>query len=112
MTSFDDRAKAMESRYAHDQKLGFEVEARGSKLFGLWVAEKLSLAGADAETYARSMVEANLDEPGFDDILRKARIDLDAKHVEISDHLLNVEIQSAMKEAQRQLTQEEEQKQA
>lgn len=104
MSGLNDREKAHENKFAHDEKLGFDVEARGSKLFGLWVAEKLGLDGDNAETYAKEVVMANLDEPGFDDILRKVKPDLDAKSIEISDHVLNTEIDKAMAEAKKQLS--------
>lgn len=103
MTSFDDREHAFEGKYAHEEKMDFAVEARCSKLFGLWVAAKIGLEDADARTYAASMVEANLDEAGFADVLRKARADLDEKGVEISDHMLEVELDKALSEARRQV---------
>lgn len=103
MTTFDDREKAFESRFAHQEKLDFAVEARTSKLFGLWAAEKLGLSGADANTYAQSVVAANLEEKGFDDILRKVRKDFDAKSLEISDHLMHVELDKALAEARKQV---------
>ncbi|MAF98057.1 MAG: hypothetical protein CMH26_05405 [Micavibrio sp.] len=105
-SSISDREAAMENKYAHDEQLDFNTEARCSKLFGLWVAEQLGLDGSDAATYAASVVEANLEEAGFDDILRKVRADLDEKSIEISDHALNVELDKALTEARRQLTEE------
>lgn len=101
MKSLDERAQAQEGKFAHNEKLGFEAEAKGSKIFGLWVAEQIGLDEDSAEAYAKTVVEANLDEPGFDDILRKVRPDLEEKGIEISDHILNEEIQRCMKEAQK-----------
>ena len=103
MTSFDDREKAFENRHAHNEKLDFAVEARCCKLFGLWAAEKLGLEGANANTYAMEVVEANLDEPGFNDVFRKVRADFDAKGLDISDHMIDVEIHKALEEAKRQV---------
>ena len=71
MAVFEDREKSFESAYAHQEKLSFELEARTSKLYGLWAAEKIGLDGADAKTYASEVVDSNLEEPGFDDVLRK-----------------------------------------
>ena len=104
--SMDEREKAMENKYAHEAQLDFNTEARCCKLFGLWVAEQLGLDGADAATYAASVVESNLEEAGFDDVLRKVKPDLKAKGVEISDHMLNVELDKCLLEAKRQLTKE------
>ena len=52
MTTFSDREKAFEDKYKHDQELQFKVEARRNKLLGLWAAELMGLAGADAQAYA------------------------------------------------------------
>lgn len=103
MTTFDDREKAFEGRFAHQEKVDFAVEARTSKLFGLWAAKQLGLGGTDAETYAKDVVAANLEEKGFDDILRKVRKDFDAKGVQVSDHLMNVELDNALAEARKQI---------
>ena len=101
MTPLDERGQAIENKFAHDEKLSFEVEAKGSKIFGLWIAEELGLDGADADTYAKTVVAANLEEAGFDDILRKVKPDLEAKGLDISDHTLNAEIEKAMAAAQK-----------
>lgn len=103
MTTFDDRKEAFENKFAHEQKLDFAVEARLSKLYGLWAAEKLGLSGADAQTYASTVVEANLEEPGFLDILRKVRIDFDEKSVDISNHIMEVELERCLNEARKQI---------
>lgn len=104
MTTFDDREKAFEKKFAHDEKLDFAVEARLSKLYGLWAAERLGLSGADAQTYAGEVVSANLEEPGFDDILRKVRKDFDEKNLDVSDHVMNVELQKCLEEAKKQMS--------
>ncbi len=104
MTSFDKREKAFETKYAHKEKQSFDIEARCSKLFGLWAAELLGLSGADADTYAMTIVEANLEEPGFDDVLRAVRKDFDTKDIEATDHVMNIELDKALVEAKRQLS--------
>ncbi|MGB4058344.1 MAG: DUF1476 domain-containing protein [Alphaproteobacteria bacterium] len=108
MSHMDDREKAFENKFVHDQKTGFRIEARTSKLFGLWAAEKMGLSGAEAGNYAAEVVSANLDEPGFDDIFKKVKTDLKAKNVEISDHALQTQIQKSHEEAKKQIFQETE----
>lgn len=103
MTGLEDRKDAMEAKYAHDEKLDFETEARCCKLFGLNIAEKLGLDGDEANAYAMSVVSANLEEPGFEDVFRKVRPDLEAKGVDMSDHVLNVTIDECLAEARKQL---------
>ena len=86
MTSFDKREEAFEQQFAHDEELRFKATARRNKLLGQWAAEKLGLSGAEAETYARSVVMADFEEAGDHDVLRKIRKDFDAKSVAQSDH--------------------------
>lgn len=101
--SLDDRKDAFEKKYAHDQELMFRVEARTCKLFGLWVAGEIGLNGDDAETYAKTVVAANLEEAGFDDVKRKVVPDLQAKGKDVSDHLLDRKLEECFEEARRQL---------
>ncbi len=109
MTGFDEREQAFEKKYVHDERISFDVEARCSKLYGLWAAEKIGLSGADADTYAGEVVESNLEEPGFEDVLRKVRADFDEKGLEISDHLMHVELEKALAEAKKQIAEKKEQ---
>ena len=106
MTGLDDRKDAMEAKYAHDEKLDFQTEARCCKLFGLKVAEKLGLDGDAAHRYAMNVVSANLEEPGFEDVFRKVRPDLEEKGVEFTEHWLNVIIDECLVEARKQLAAE------
>ncbi|KPQ10205.1 MAG: hypothetical protein HLUCCO17_11445 [Saliniramus fredricksonii] len=78
MTTFDDRKDAFENKFAHDEELRFKAMARRNKLLGLWAAEKLGKSGAEAEEYAKSVVLADFEEPGDEDVFRKVRGDLDA----------------------------------
>jgi hypothetical protein len=83
MSVFDHREKAFEAKYHLDEELAFRVNVRRDKLLGLWVAEKLGLAGADAEAYARSVLEADLADPHLD-MLAKLAKDLEDKKVAVS----------------------------
>lgn len=86
MAGMDDRKDAFEKKFAHDEELLFKASARRNKLVGLWAAELLGKAGPDAEAYAKSVVMADFEEAGDDDVLRKIKADLAAGGVEQSDH--------------------------
>jgi len=86
MTSFDKREEGFERKFAHDEELRFKANARRNRLLGLWAAEKMGITGADAETYAKSVVRADIEEAGDEDVFRKIRADFDAKGVAQSDH--------------------------
>jgi hypothetical protein len=85
MTTFDDRKNAFESKFAHDEELRFKAMARRNKLLGLWAAGQLGKQGADADAYAKTVVMADFQEAGDDDVLRKVRGDLEAGGKPTSD---------------------------
>ncbi len=103
MAQFDDRKKAFESKFAHDQALEFKAQARRNKLLGLWAAEKLGVSGADAEAYAKTVVAADFEEAGDEDVFRKIRGDFDAKGVDQSDHQIRREMDDLLVVAREQV---------
>ena len=76
MTTFDDREQAFEAKFAHDEEMQFKAQARCNKLLGLWAAEKMGKSGADAEDYAKTVVTADIEEEGHEDVVRKVTADL------------------------------------
>lgn len=79
MTTFDDREHAFEAKFAHDAEMQFRAEARRDKLLGLWAAALLGKTGQEATDYAMSVVQADLQEAGSEDVVRKVAADLGAK---------------------------------
>lgn len=79
MTTFDQREKDFEKKFAHDEELRFKATARRNKLLGLWAAEKLGKTGPDAEAYAKEVVAADFEEAGDADVVRKVAKDLAGK---------------------------------
>ena len=77
--------------------------SKACKLFGLIIAEKLGFEGDEAQSYAMDVVEANLEEAGFEDVFRKVRPDLENKDASVSDHELNVLMDQALAQAKAQL---------
>ena len=86
MTTFDKREDAFEKKYAHDEELRFKATARRNKLLGLWAAGLLGKNGGDADAYAKTVVAADFEEAGEEDVFRKIRGDFDAAGVDQSDH--------------------------
>ena len=84
-SSFKDRERGEEAKYALDQETEFKVMARRNKLLGQWAAELFNLQGNEAEAYAKSVVLSDLEEAGDDDVFRKLRSDFDAYNVERTD---------------------------
>ena len=98
-TTFDKREEGFEKQFAHDEELRFKATARRNKLLGLWAAEKIGLSGADADAYAKSVVMADFEEAGEDDVFRKVRKDLDEKKVTVSDQEIRTTMVDLMAKA-------------
>jgi hypothetical protein len=76
MTSFHDRERAFENKFAHDQEMVFKAVARRNKKLGLWAAGLLEKTGEAAESYAMEVIRADFEEAGHEDVFRKVSTDL------------------------------------
>lgn len=99
MSQFDDRKRAQETKFQLDQELEFKAQARRAKLVGLWAAGLMGLADDAAEAYAKSVVVADLEEAGAEDLFRKIRSDLDLHAVQLTDHQIRAKMDEALAEA-------------
>ena len=79
MTTFDDRERAAEAKYMHDEEFQFRANARRNKLLGLWAAELLGKTGDAAQAYALEVLKSDFEEDGHEDVVRKVAADLDGK---------------------------------
>jgi hypothetical protein len=81
MGILDDRKRGFEEKFRREEEFSFRLTARRNRLFGKWAASGLGLSGGEAEEYAKSVVFADLQEPGDDDIIAKVEQDLRAKSI-------------------------------
>jgi hypothetical protein len=103
MTTFDERERAFEAKFARDQETQFKVHARRDKLLGQWAAAKLGLNQAETDAYCRDLVHADFEMVGDADITKKLLGDLTAAGIEISEAEIEAEIELKTVEARRQL---------
>ncbi|GLR47468.1 DUF1476 domain-containing protein [Sphingomonas astaxanthinifaciens] len=103
MTTFDDRERAYESKFAHDEEMKFRVIARRNKLLGHWAAGLMKLSPVEAEAYAKEVVRAEFEEAGDEDVIRKLLGDLTAANVEIDEAAIRQALEDKQVEARRQL---------
>lgn len=103
MTTFDDREKAFEAKYEHDEELKFKVNARRNKLLGLWAAALIGKTGADAEAYAKEVVMADFEKPGDSDVMHKLMTDLAAAGKPMEDHTIRKQSERLADEAKKQI---------
>ncbi len=102
MTSFDNRENAFENKFAHDADLQFKIIARRNKLLGLWAAEKMNLTEEEAKAYATAVVQADFEEAGDEDVVRKLIGDLTSAGIETDDATIRAAMETQMIEARRQ----------
>lgn len=103
MTTFNDREKGFEGKFAHDEELAFKTNARCNKLLGLWAAEKLGRKGAEAEAYAREVVTADFESAGDSDVVAKLLKDFKALGVTVTEMEIRKEMGRLLPIAQKQI---------
>lgn len=103
MNEFDDRGRAQERKFELDQELEFKAQARRARLVGRWAAQHMGLSAEEADAYSKTVVLADLEEAGEEDLFRKIRADLDASGAAVSDHQLRARMAELLLEARAQV---------
>jgi hypothetical protein len=106
MTNFKDRERGEEAKFAHDEESAFKVAARRNRLLGHWAAEKMGLTPEETEAYAKAVVQADFEEAGDEDVIRKLLGDLTSSGVEIDEADVRAALEDRAVEARRQLMSE------
>lgn len=107
MSTFDDRERAFETKYARDEEMAFRVTARRNRLLGQWAAAQMKLTPEETDAYAKAVVQADFEEAGDEDVIRKLVSDLNAAGVEVDEGAIRRAIEDQTIEARRQLMQSE-----
>jgi hypothetical protein len=97
------KGKLHEKDHAHKHEKDFRVTARRNKLLGLWAADLMNIRGADAESYAKQVVSADLDEPGDEDVIRKVLGDFQRHGVPMVRETVRKKMDELLAEARHQL---------
>jgi hypothetical protein len=103
MTTFDDRERAFENKYARDQDMQFRIVARRNRLLGQWAAGLMGLSQAEADSYASDVIRADFEEAGDEDVVRKLMGDLTSAGVECDEGRIREALAHKTVEARRQL---------
>lgn len=103
MTNFDDRERAFETKFARDEDMQFRITARRNKLIGQWAAGLMGLTPEETTAYATSVVQADFEEAGDEDVIRKLIGDLTAAQVDVDDAAIRQALADKTVEARRQL---------
>ena len=103
MTTFDDRERAFETKYARDEEMQFRIIARRNRLLGNWAARQMGLSDAEAESYAKDVVRADFEEAGDQDVIRKVLGDLTAAGIDCDETRVSEALRNKEIEARRQI---------
>ena len=103
MTTFDDRERAFEAGFAHDQDMAFRISARRNRIVGTWAAGLMGLTAEETDAYAKAVVQADFEEAGDEDVIRKLLGDLVSANVEMDESRVRTALADATVEARRQL---------
>lgn len=103
MTTFDDRERAFETKFARDEEMLFRIVARRNKLLGQWAAKLMGLTPEETDAYSKSVVQAEFEEAHDEDVVRKLLGDLTAADVEMDEATVRKALDDQTVEARRQL---------
>ena len=106
MTDFKDRERAEEAKFALDEDTAFRVAARRNRLLGEWAAGLMRLTAEETDAYKKAVVQADFEEAGDEDVVRKLLGDLTAAEVDISEADIRAKLDEKSVEAKRQLMSE------
>ncbi len=108
MADFNDRKKAFEAKFARDEEMQFKITARRNRLLGEWAAGKMGLTAEETDAYGKAVVQADFEEVGDEDVIRKLLGDMTSAEVEIDDAAIRTALTDKMVEARRQFIEEAE----
>lgn len=103
MTTFDDRERAEEAKFAHDEEMVFRIIARRNRLLGQWAATRMQLSPEESDSYAKSVVQAEFEDAGDEDVIRKLLGDLVSAGVDVNEADIRAAMEAKQVEARRSL---------
>ena len=106
MTDFKDRERGEETKYAFDQETEFKIAARRNRLLGEWAAGLMGLTEEETDAYKKAVVQADFEEAGDEDVIRKLLGDLTAAECDVSEADIRAKLDECSVEARRQLMSE------
>ena len=103
MSQFEDRQRAFEAKFAHDEEMKFRISARRNRLLGEWAARQMGLSEVETESYAKDVVRSDFEEAGDHDVIRKVLGDLTAAGVDMDEDKVREALRNKEIEARRQI---------
>jgi len=91
--AFEEREEGEEAKFKLSQDMQFKAEARRNKYLGLWAAKKMGKTEAESQTYAKTVVASDFDEPGYEDVIRKVMGDFAKTKINVSEDEVRAELE-------------------
>ena len=102
MTDFTDRERGEEAKFAFDEENSFKIAARRNRLVGEWAAGLMGLTEEETDAYKKAVVQADFEEAGDEDVIRKLLGDLTAADCDVSEETIRAKLEECAIEARRQ----------
>jgi hypothetical protein len=102
MTNFNDRERGEEAKFAFDEENAFKIAARATRLMGEWAAGLMGLSAEEADAYKKSVIQADFEEAGHEDVIRKLLGDLTGAGSDVDEAQIRAKLEECTVEARRQ----------
>lgn len=106
MTTFNDREKANEFKFARDEELTFKAAARRNKMLAQWAGEEMGYNSEESESFSAELVKFDLSEKGYEDVFQMLTDKFSAAHVEMSEHRIRKAMEQKMEQAKQEIIDE------
>ncbi|WP_404403279.1 DUF1476 domain-containing protein [Pelagibacterium halotolerans] len=107
MSTFEERERGEEAKFAHDANLRFKAEARRNKHLAYWACTHMGIEDADARAnYVAEIIAVDMTEAGPEDVVRKVLADFEAKGVDISDAEIRTKVAEFDMQAKKEILSE------
>jgi hypothetical protein len=103
MTTFDERERAFENLFAHDEELRFLALMRRHQLLARWAAEMIGLRGSEYQSYVRSFVGGAVQGESEEILFDRIRTDFVACGIDTSEEGIRTAIAMVGVDARREV---------
>ena len=77
--------RVLKKKFAKDEELQFKIASKRNKYLGQWVSGKLGYNSEQEKEYILSVIKADFQEAGDEDVFRKIKADLKDQNVSDED---------------------------
>lgn len=105
MSILEERERAFEAKYAHEQEVQFRTTVQRNRLLGQWVAMLIGLPEDDASLYTTALVEKSVVQPDLTALIAEVSNDLEARGHDVPRRALQQKVDELTQLARHQVYQ-------